>query len=458
MKMDEITESEIKELILQFNLDKSIDALKNYYATPTTWDIIKQSRRETSHTQFLGWFFGDKELNADLNAGPIRRLIILLLKWANNQKHAYFDKELAESIYSQTFSILSYEVSTEYPINLGKTNADVPAYGAGCIDILIKCAAQVGEKSNGGDDKVRHINIVIENKIDASETTKSFDEKGNPLKNPNKGNVKTVLYQTEAYWQYISKEFKDDINIFVYLKPTDCSLVDIENAECKCNKYIQINYQELLDNILQPVSEQVDISATNKFRLKEYIKTLGKPADTDGGDEDTNKKITIMAMENNERKLLEAFFYNNEDLIRAAINALGDGELTKSLANIPSKKRSKSLYTLICGNASKEENLTMYQVLEHFIKFRLGDSVSVKEINQEIRSYVGGNRVYVSDSDIKVEYEDYKEIGKVTFDGTEIRYSKQWREGGDNPNFPRFRDGVNKKYGTKFYIEPALAF
>lgn len=437
MATDNLTGQEIKDLIIKFNLDESINDLKRYYSTPTTWEIINQSRKEPIHTQFLAWFFGNKDFNADPNAGPIKKLIVLLLKWANMQDCAEFDEELANSIYSQTLSILSYNVIAEYPIFIEQTSEDKPAYGKGDIDIVIKCVARV----NG---VVRNINIAIENKIGAPETTKCFDKNGKKLDKPNKRNTETTLYQTEAYYQYMTEKYKDDINLFVFLKPTDYNLENIEKAECECKKYIQINYQELLDNILQPVSEQKDISEENKFRLKDYIKTLGKPSETgDDNDDDSNKHIIIMAMEQKERELLTTFFKNNEDLIRAAINALGDEELSKSMAKVERKGRSKNAYTI-----NHQGDYSMYEVLEKFVEFRLtNSSVSVQNIDQEIRGYIGGTRVNISDTqNIKVCQEGNKPHGTFTFSGREIRYTKQWSDGGSNPNFTKFREGVSNKY------------
>jgi hypothetical protein len=70
MNEDFLSEDKIKDLLLQFNLDESLNDLKRYYSTPTTWDIIHQARKETSHTQFLAWFFGNKEFNDASNADP----------------------------------------------------------------------------------------------------------------------------------------------------------------------------------------------------------------------------------------------------------------------------------------------------------------------------------------------------------------------------------------------------
>ena len=422
MTIGNLTEQDIKDLIIKFNLDESINDLKRYYSTPTTWEIINQSRKETRHTQFLAWFFGNKDFNADPNAGPIKKLIVLLLKWANMQENAAFDEELANSIYSQSLSILSYNVTPEYDIL-------VEPYGEGDIDILVSCVAKV-------NDVERNINIAIENKIGAPETTK---------KRFGKDGTETTLYQTKAYYQYITKEYKDDINLFVFLKPTDRDLENVKQAECKCDKYIQINYQEILDNIIQPVSDQKDISVENKYRLKDYIKTLGKPAETD---EDTNKNIIIMAMNQKERELLTIFFKNNEDLIRAAINALGDEELSKSMESFDRKTRSK--YSI-----NGKGCYSMYEVLEKFVEFRLTNtSDSVQDIDKEIDKFIRSERVNVSDPQgPQVFQEGKKSHGTFTVNGRKIKYTKQWSDGGNNPTFTRFREGVSGKYPNDFKID-----
>lgn len=445
MANDKLTLQEIKDKILDFNLDESINDLKKYYATPTTWEIIKQSRRETSHTQFLAWFFDNKDFNADPNAGPIKKLIVLLLKWANKQKKAQFDNDLAESIYQQNFSIISSKAVPEYGIIVGQVSDSNVRYGEGDIDIFITVKADI----NGTQ---RTIHIVIENKINAPETTKSFDKDGNLLKKPTKEVTETTLYQTDAYYQYMTDIFKDDINLFVYLKPTDCSLDEIKEAECNNKTYIQINYQELLDYIIQPVSEQKDISIENAYRLKDYIKALGKPSETDDEKADdkqtSNKKIIIMAMEQEERELLNKFFDNNEDLIRAAINAIGDKKLSQSMANIP-KGRASRTYSI----SNRKERFTMYEVLEEFIKYRYEAGVTIDNIDNEIRSYLGkrSTRVNVSADPQKMVHRENVHKGEIKIDGMSVRYTKEW--GGDeNGNFTKFKNAVNAKNDPDFQI------
>ena len=223
---------------------------------------------------------------------------------------------------------------------------------------------------------------------------------------------------------------------------------DIERAECKCDKYIQINYQEILDNILQPVSDQKDISVENMYRLKDYIKTLSKPAETD--DDTNNKNIIIMAITQKERELLTTFFKNNEDLIRAAINALGDEELSKSMANVERKSRSKNTYSI-----NGKGCYSMYEVLEKFVEFRLADtSVNVQDIDKEIAKFISSKRVNVSDTQGYLVFQEGKKSHcTFTFNGREIRYTKQWSDGGSNPTFTRFREGVSSKYTKDFQID-----
>ena len=183
------------------------------------------------------------------------------------------------------------------------------------------------------------------------------------------------------------------------------------------------------------------------YRLKDYIKTLGKPAETD---DDTNKNIIIMAMEQKERELLTTFFKNNEDLIRAAINALGDEELSKSMAKLERKSRSKNTY-----NINGKGCYSMYEVLEKFVEFRLADtSVSVQDIDKEIAKFIHSERVNVSDTQGRLVFQEGKKShGTFTFNDCEIRYTKQWSDGGSNPTFTRFREGVSDKYPNDFKID-----
>ena len=103
----------------------------------------------------------------------------------------------------------------------------------------------------------------------------------------------------------------------------------------------------------------------------------------------------------------------------------------------------------INGNGS----YSMYDVLEKFVEYRLANSSdSVQDINKEIKGYIGGERVNVSDTqDIRVFQEGKKSHGTFTFKGREIRYTKQWGDGDSKSTFCKFRENVSKNY-TDFQI------
>lgn len=155
-----------------------------------------------------------------------------------------------------------------------------------------------------------------------------------------------------------------------------------------------------------------------------------------------------MAMEQKEKELLATFFANNEDLIRASIDALGNEELSKSMAKI----ERKATRCTINGKGNGDEFFTMHQVVEEFIKFRLKDNIRIKDIDEEIRGFLNTKVIKVGDSDSPVENGDEKRFKEKKIEGQIIRYSTQWGEGGTNPTFTKFRNGVNKKY-PDFKIE-----
>lgn len=291
------------------------------------------------------------------------------------------------------------------------------------------------------NEEPRNINIVIENKVDASETTKNKKE----------------LYQTDAYYEYVttSKIFRGGINLFVLLKPSVCKLDDIDQTECNCKKYIQLNYQELLDNVIYPVSELKHITAEDSFRLKDYIKALGIPTETVEIDEKGNIKkkqnkknrIITMAIDQKQKELLRKFFESNELLIRAAIDALDIPDLSEKMSQVD-RRGVRRFYTI-----EGQGHYKMNDVLEEFVKFRLDSdaSISVESIDEEIKSYIRTGSIIVTDNNsVELQAGRFKEFN---YGDCNIRYSNQWSDSSPNDNFARFRTGVNKKYENFQIVE-----
>lgn len=403
-----ITEKEIRQKLQQFASSDVVDELKEYYSTTSSWEISNNARKETKHTLFLNWFFN----NNKLNKVAIHKLLCLLLRYSENQNTKNFPESLADSIYIRGLELISCVSNSEIAI-------DDNLYGEGNIDILINCEARL----SNNDEKIRKINIIIENKLYSPETTK-------------KGNKGGLLYQTDAYFKYITASYPDDINIFVFLKPTtNYYLENLVEPECHNKAYIQINYQELLDSVIQPTIDKLKITDNDKFLIEDYIRALSKPSEID----DKNN-ITIMAIPKKEKELLKKFFEQNEDLIRAAIESIGDEELTDAMQKTP--KAGIRLYSI-----NGQGTYSNVQVIEEFVKMRLTVGKSISDINDEMNSYMSKNsqRQNVSDSNGKVIREDVH-FYEFTFNNNTYKICKEWSDKVDSNNFAKLRKKITELY------------
>lgn len=90
-----------------------------------------------------------------------------------------------------------------------------------------------------------------------------------------------------------------------------------EKERCTSEKFIQINYQDLLDYVLEPLINSVDKNSQAYFILDDYINTLRYPVK-----EENDKKRTIMAIGEKETKLLNDFWEGNHELIELALEAM----------------------------------------------------------------------------------------------------------------------------------------
>lgn len=285
-----------KDLLRKFYFGNDKAAIEQYYHTASFLELFGIERWETSHTRFLTWLFNNSE-------SFVRKFLYLVLKWSEiqNRPLAYlFSKiktvDLPNSLYKDSIVFESVKASSE-------VQSESDDYGKGNTDIVIDCSITIDdEKPN------KNMHIVIENKIYSPETKKK--ENG------------VFIYQTNSYFQYYKQNFQDDINVFVFLKPvTTYELSQATNDTlknwCHCDKYIIINYQELVDFVLTPFVNSDNIDPRVKYIVKEYIKSLGKTTDNS---KYSNKQI--MAMGPEEKKLLENFYLKNRDLIYAALTAV----------------------------------------------------------------------------------------------------------------------------------------
>lgn len=92
-----------------------------------------------------------------------------------------------------------------------------------------------------------------------------------------------------------------------------------------CHEFIQINYQDILDEILQPLLDDPIVSGIVKSRVREYVDCLSGYKKLSPMNDDKTvelKDSKAMAMTKETRKLLGDFWNNNKDLILASLQAL----------------------------------------------------------------------------------------------------------------------------------------
>jgi len=118
--------------------------------------------------------------------------------------------------------------------------------------------------------------------------------------------------------QFITNK-DSDINLFVYLTPiSNIALNDLEEPESASKEFIHINYQSILDYLLEPILKR-DTSDRTKIIINEYIKSLSQPTMEKYDKE--HKPDLIMALGTEERALLNNFWEKNQKLIMAALYA-----------------------------------------------------------------------------------------------------------------------------------------
>lgn len=276
MNIEEIDLKEIRNLITSFNMDLTTQQLKSYYDSKTYFDILGVGRGETSHSSFIAWLIDPYE-NHGLKEYCIRRFleIIICNKFFDN---SMFDNEVLDHIITSNYEINNFIIKTEKSIDQNCR-----------VDIYIEL--QIITKS-----KKENIRIIIENKVKSKETND----------------------QTIRYYEYYLNNIDIYKNLFIYLTPiSSIDLFELSEPECICKKYIQINYQILVDYILNNAIQQ-NIDKSIKYIIDNYIRTLSQPSLKN----EDNTRSMIMAIGERERNLLSKFWESNEKLIMATLYAI----------------------------------------------------------------------------------------------------------------------------------------
>jgi hypothetical protein len=126
--------------------------------------------------------------------------------------------------------------------------------------------------------------------------------------------------QTKRYYSYFTELDNKTVNLFVYLTPlSTLDLEELSEQECEDKHFIQINYQELVDSLFEPIMEQ-PIGPETRFLIGQYIQSLSQPSIDE--EENDFERGMIMAIGKEERELLQKFWMGNQKIIQAALYAI----------------------------------------------------------------------------------------------------------------------------------------
>jgi hypothetical protein len=205
---------EIRNDIICFNNDSTYQKIREYYQKKTYLEILGWNRDETTHSNFISWILNPKEWHGLSDYG-IRKLFEIIIS-SKFFKPYIFDEPILNSIITENYNINNTKISREYSI--GKF---------GRVDIYVEFEIELESKNIN-----KTMRLIIENKVKSNE----HDE------------------QTEKYYQYFSKLNDHMINTFIYLTPkSSIQLNDLSEPECVNKNFIQINYQDIVDKLLEPV-------------------------------------------------------------------------------------------------------------------------------------------------------------------------------------------------------------
>ena len=272
--------SDLINNIFKIKKSKAYIDYKNYHKG-NIFGITKMSRRELMHSNFIAWALNPQSTHA-LGYYPIYqfvRSLDIVQSSADNSDARKIDKNLWYSFFDDDF-IVDVNVSREVAIPIGKNNKNK------FVDLVIEITTKKGI-----------LPIIVENKVESDENGTNKD-------------------QTKEYFDWFENDNKY-LDSSKYFKPLYIYLYPEYNTTRQTQKeYIRMTYQELVDFVIEPSANKCgDIVSSMNYKV--YLQCLSFQSDNEKGE-------YTMAIGQEERKILEDFVRENEDLLCAVIDQLKD--------------------------------------------------------------------------------------------------------------------------------------
>lgn len=334
--MCEYSETQVISWLHDFYLDKNFETIKDLYSNGSYSEILSVGRRELSHSSFLAWLL-DMNSSHGLSTFPLMQLLRLTIRRGLKENVDMPLKAYCSDIYNNSIVISEMSVKTEVTVTGGR------------VDIEVCCKALIG-------DSEKTLKVIIENKVYSDE----HDQ------------------QTCTYYKHYTNGKKNEILVFIYLTPKHTDLLDLQDSPSCCKRFVEINYQDILEEILEPSLDK-NINERTKFIINEYIRCLGMPVvdfDNQNGPKNAKTyKYTIMATSKEVSKMLGDFWVKHENLLIAVMATLANDpnqdtsirESAEEMLNAAAAGKDKTRYGFR-SEVYKGKNKIVVAVLTHLIR------------------------------------------------------------------------------------------
>ena len=292
--MERDVKFDLAKTLIEFNQNQQFIELRERYNTRSFLEIMSVERSENRHSSFLAWLLEAKDFAVNIKDHPIVHLLDIAIRRLGDQGEKINEEVKCDAITGQDGiknivlsrdikAIDIEEVKTEKAVKDVAITEKVKSYKESIqdrIDIYIKCKLRTSVFPYG-----KEITIIIENKVGSTEGQEKNYNKWN---NNSSQDWKEYCQkkQTERYYTACHS----NNTIFLFLT----SGVDKgENiVEAKDSHFISITYQDVLDEIIEPLLVNQNLSSRVRVLLEEYVLSLSLPG-IYTGDEDNNIKKSI---------------------------------------------------------------------------------------------------------------------------------------------------------------------
>ena len=343
----------MEKKIQEFNRDREVMRLQRMFNDSSILEIVGVERKETRHSKFLEWLFKTPELNTVSQDSPIMHLFDVLVRRAEEQ-----NKEIDHTFKKNA-------ITRKSNVRIDEIKAELPTVGlklqgkSGKIDLYIKAYDIANKKT---------IHICIENKVYSNE----HDNQTRKYYAYLKGDVDDLSKNEEVDCEFDDTKYKcptkeGDIVLFVFLTPSAEFIMqdnDALNKMCNCDKYIHINYQDIVNEILEPLCEDDATSSASIEKIKQYVCSLGIPGRESARQNKKEDTLSITAMAAGTEILsLSLNIYNKYfDLLSNAI--FPNGNKSQDVFDAFKESHKDFILNLLCIQGLVETDDLKYHVIK----------------------------------------------------------------------------------------------